>query len=47
MTYVWLSVAVYLLIGALVSWAVYDREEGGWIWSVLLWPLVVVAFVVS
>lgn len=28
----------YLVIGIAVAIVTYEREQGGWLWGVLLWP---------
>ncbi len=33
----------YLACGAIVAAKTYEPEQGGWVWSVLLWPLVVLS----
>lgn len=42
MTWLWASLAGYFAIGICVSILLYQREQGGWVWTVLLWPLALI-----
>lgn len=34
-------IGVYLVAGAAVAYATYEPEQGGWLWSVLIWPIII------
>ncbi len=36
-------VGTYLAIGCLVMAATYEREQDGWLWAIILWPLQLLA----
>ncbi len=33
----------YLAVGAVVAFKTYEPEQGGWVWAVLIWPLVLLS----
>lgn len=37
-TAIWI-IGAWLLIGIVVTWETWQREQDGWLWAVLLWPL--------
>lgn len=42
-TWIWIALAIYLCIGIGWNWLTYEREMGGWLWNILLWPLEIAA----
>lgn len=38
-TALWI-IGIYLVMGIFATWVTWKPEQDGWLWSVLLWPVV-------
>lgn len=36
-------IGAYIAVGSIVAAKTYEPEQGGWLWSIPLWPLVLLS----